>query len=118
IRIEAPGAPLLHEFEPPLVAPVEEAVPRPALGILVGQLHRLAPEPLHRDHGDGGVGEDPTDDGVRAEIFEDHDSVLETTAIGAETTPTIVARTIAAISAETIKLRCLKSTNPHRHRRW
>ena len=55
VPVKAPGPTFLDDLEAGLVVAIQELVGNSAGGVLVGQLERLGPEPLHADHRDEAI---------------------------------------------------------------
>lgn len=70
IAVEAPGPALLDKVEAGLIVAIEQLVGYLARRRLVGELERLGAEPLDADHGNQGIGQDPTNGGIRLEVFK------------------------------------------------
>src|SRR5690606_8074448 len=70
IAVEAPGPPGLDKLKARLVVAEENLVGHASVGAAVDEGEGVGSVPLDADDGDGGVGKDATDGGVRLEIFE------------------------------------------------
>ena len=70
VAVEAPGAPLLDDFEAGLVVPVEDLLGDPPRGRAVDQRQRLGAVPLHAYDLDRAVRENAAHGSVGLEVFE------------------------------------------------
>ena len=70
VAVEAPGPPLLHNFDASFVVTVEQLVGHRARGGFVGEFQRSLAEPLHGHDGHERIRQDAADHRVRPQIFQ------------------------------------------------
>jgi hypothetical protein len=69
IAIKRPRAPLLNQREIGFVAAEEQSVGNSPIGFTVYQGDGIGAMPLNAHHRDGDIGQNPTEKGIRLNIF-------------------------------------------------
>ena len=72
VAVEAPRPPLLDDFQPRFVVPVEDLAAQLAAGRPVDELHRVRADPARAHHRDQGIGHDAAHGGRCLQVFQLH----------------------------------------------